>query len=141
MHLLYRMSNMNIKIEIDNPCIEKKGFCINCNNQFMTIRPFLRNVVVSRRFVRDLKDKEKIKSLVNDILDCSNLEFSELHKFEMNVDGNLIFRARKKNLHLVYGVNKKMSIIFLRAIGNFTEYKKFLGNRKQILKTITHVSP
>ncbi len=132
---------MNIKIEIDNPCTEKKGFCINCNNQFMTIRPSLRNVVVSRRFIKDLKDKEKTKSLVNDVLDCSNLEFSELHKFEKNVDGNLIFRARKGNLHLVYGVNRKMSIIFLRAISNFTEYKKFLGNRKQILKMITGASP
>jgi mRNA-degrading endonuclease RelE of RelBE toxin-antitoxin system len=107
----------------------------------MTIRPSLRNVVVSRRFVRDLKDKEKTKSLVNDVLDCSNLEFSELHKFEKNIGGNLIFRARKGNLHLVYGVNRKMSIIFLRAISNFTEYKKFLGNRKQILKMITHASP
>jgi mRNA-degrading endonuclease RelE of RelBE toxin-antitoxin system len=128
--------NMNLSVAIDNPCTEKKNFCINCNSHFMAVRPSLKSVVVSKRFVKDLKDQEKASSIIRNILDCAHLEFHELHKFERNINGNLIFRARKEKLHIVYGIDKAMRIIFLRAIKNFTEYKKFLEDRKEILRMI-----
>jgi mRNA-degrading endonuclease RelE of RelBE toxin-antitoxin system len=131
---------MDINIRLDNPCVERKGFCVNCHSQFMAIRPLIKGVLVSKRFIRDLKDAEKISSIINSILDCSRLEFNELHKFEKNVDGNLIFRARKEDLHIVYCVDKKMKMIFLRAIRNFDEYKKFLENTKEVRKMIERLS-
>jgi mRNA-degrading endonuclease RelE of RelBE toxin-antitoxin system len=121
---------MDIKLE--NPCNERKKFCINCNSHFTELRPLLREIVVSKHFKRDLKDEEKINSIIKSILDCSHLEFTELHKFEENVDGILIFRAKKENLHVIYCIDKKMKIIFLRAIKNFDEYRRFLDNKKEI---------
>lgn len=103
---------MDINIKLDNPCDERKDFCINCHNHFMTIRPFLRGIVVSKHFIRDSKDKEKMNSIIKDILDCSHLEFNELHKFEEHINGNLIFRAKKEQLHIVYCINKKMRTVF-----------------------------
>jgi mRNA-degrading endonuclease RelE of RelBE toxin-antitoxin system len=105
----------------------------------MAIRPSLKTLVVSRHFVRDLKDKEEMNSIVNGVLDCSNADFNELHKFEEDIDGNLIFRARKDGIHIVYCVDKKMRIIFLRAFKNYNEYKRFLDDRKEIEKMITRV--
>jgi mRNA-degrading endonuclease RelE of RelBE toxin-antitoxin system len=126
-------------MKLENPCAMKKDFCINCHSHFMTIRPSLKTLVVSRHFVRDLKDKEEMNSIVNGVLDCSNADFNELHKFEEDIDGNLIFRARKDGIHIVYCVDKKMRIIFLRAFKNYNEYKRFLDDRKEIEKMITRV--
>ena len=127
---------MDLNIRVDNPCIERKDFCINCNSHFMKVRPSIRSVVVSRRFVRDLKDRELVDSIIKSILDCSHLEFHELHKFEKNIDGNLIFRAKKEKTHIIYGVDKLMRVIFLRAIKNFAQYKKFLEDKREILRLI-----
>jgi len=107
----------------------------------MMARPLIRGVVVSKHFIRDLKDEEKINSIIQNILDCSHLDFNELHKFEEHVNGNLIFRARKEQLHIVYCIDeKKTRIIFLRALKNFTEYKKFLEKKKEIKKMIESLS-
>ncbi len=102
----------------------------------MSVRSSINTVVVSKRFLRDLKDQEKAHSIVQDVLDCSHLELHELHKFERNIDGNLIFRAKKGQMHIVYGVDKRIRIVFLRAIKNFAQYKKFLENKKEILRII-----
>jgi hypothetical protein len=67
------------------------------------------------------------------------LEFAELHKFEENLDGNLVFRAKKKGKHIVYGVDKKMRIVFLRKFRNFSEYKKFLDDKKEIRKMFEYM--
>jgi mRNA-degrading endonuclease RelE of RelBE toxin-antitoxin system len=123
-------------IEIKNVCELEKDFCKSCNSHFMRVRPFIKEVIVTKHFERDLKDEEMINSIVKSVLDCSHMEFHELHKFEENLDGNLIFRARKENLHIVYCVDKKMRIIFLRAIRNFDEYEKFLDEKKEIKKMI-----
>jgi len=128
------MRDMNIKIV--NPCSEKKDFCINCNSHFKSVRSSINTVVVSKRFLRDLKDQEKAHSIVQNVLDCSHLELHELHKFERNINGNLIFRAKKGQIHIVYGVDKRIRIVFLRAIKNFAQYKKFLENKKEILRMI-----
>jgi len=104
----------------------------------MKVRPSIKTVAVTKRFFRDLKDRELADSIIKNILDCSHLEFHELHKFEKNINGNLIFRAKKEKMHIVYGVDKKMSMVFLRAIKNFTYYKKFLENKKEILRLIAY---
>jgi len=104
----------------------------------MAIRPLIRAAVVSRHFVKDLKDEEEVKSIVNDVLDCSNIDFYELHKFEENIDGNLVFRAKKEGTHVVYSVDKQMRIVFLRAFKNYSEYGKFLEDKKEIKKMIFH---
>jgi len=128
---------MALNLRVDNPCIERKDFCINCNSHFMKVRPSIRTVAVSRRFIKDLKDQEMANSIIKDVLDCSHLEFHELHKFEKNIDGNLIFRAKKEKTHIVYGVDRNMRIVFLRAMKNFTQYKKFLEDEKEMLRMIT----
>lgn len=134
------MLTMDLNVRLETTCDEKKNFCANCTSHFMTVRPLIKGVVVSKRFVKDLKDEEEVNSIVNSVLQCSHLEFHELHKFEENVDRNLIFRARKGDLHVVYCVNPQMRLIFLRAITNFTEYKKFLENRKEIKMMIERSS-
>jgi hypothetical protein len=68
----------------------------------------------------------------------SELEFTELHKFEENIDGNLVFRAKKEGIHIVYCVDKRKRIIFLRAFRNYGEYGKFLEDKKEIKRMIAH---
>jgi hypothetical protein len=129
-------SHIDVNAELKNPCVTRKNFCVNCHSHFMTVRPNLSDVVVSRRFFKDIKDREVAESIVKDILDCSNLDFSELHRFEMNVDGNMIFRAKKDRAHIVYCVDKKLRIIFLRAFKNYGEYKRFLEQGKEVKRMI-----
>ena len=126
-------------MEVENPCIKRKDFCLNCNSRFMKVRPFLKKALVTNHFRRDVKDADTIVSLIRNILDCSSLEFSELHKFEKSVNGNLVFRAKKVQWHIVYSVDKKKRIIFLRAIKNFVEYKRFLESKQAILKMINRL--
>jgi mRNA-degrading endonuclease RelE of RelBE toxin-antitoxin system len=120
--------------KLENPCVIKKDFCINCHSHFMTVRPLIKAVVVSKHFMRDFKDEDAAGSVIKDILDCSNADFHELHKFEENIGGNLVFRAKKGGMHIVYGVDKEMRIIFLRAFRNYSEYEKFLDGKKEIRK-------
>ena len=131
---------MELKVEpkLESPCGITRDQCINCHSHFMAIRPLIRAAVVSRHFVKDLKDEEEVKSIVNDVLDCSNIDFYELHKFEENIDGNLVFRAKKEGTHVVYSVDKQMRIVFLRAFKNYSEYGKFLEDKKEIKKMIFH---
>jgi len=108
----------------------------------MMIRPLIKNAIIHKNFFRDLgKDKERMDSIVKMILDCTNLEFHELHKFEKNVAGNLIFRAKRDGIHFVYSVNKNKveNLLFLRAITNFTKYKRLLANEEQIKKMIKNL--
>ena len=131
---------MAVRTELSNACATKKDFCRNCNSEFITIRPLIKVVVISKHFMRDFKDKNRMNAVINGILDCSSLEFSELHKFEGRVDGTLIFRAKKDGLHMLYYVDKKMRIVFLRAIENFTKYKRFLDNRKELRRVVEELS-
>lgn len=133
------MTNMGAETNLKNPCATEKDFCVNCHSHFMAIRPLIKTFVISKHFIRDLKDKEEVDSIVSGVLDCSNIDFNELHKFEEDIDGNLIFRARKEGTHIVYCVDKRMRIIFLRAFKNYGEYGNFLENRKEIKKMIARV--
>jgi mRNA-degrading endonuclease RelE of RelBE toxin-antitoxin system len=129
---------MELHIKLENSCKNRKPFCDNCHNHFLTIRPKLKGVVVSKHFIKDLKDQEKITSIIQDILDCSSSNFIELHKFEEHINGNLVFRAKTDKLHIVYYIDKQLRITFLRAFSNFTQYKKFLDNKKGIRHRIPH---
>jgi hypothetical protein len=129
--------------DLTNPCSIKRQFCRNCSSHFMMIRPLIKKALIHRNFFRDLgKDRERVDSVVKMILDCSNLEFHELHKFEKNVEGNLIFRAKKEGIHFVYSVNKNEveNLLFLRAMNNFTKYKRLLANEKQIKNMIKNLT-
>ena len=104
----------------------------------MNIRPLIKDAIVTKRFMKDLKNEEEAKTIVNEVLDCSNIDYYELHKFEENIDGCLIFRAKKKGTHIVYCLDKKMQLVFLRALKNYKEYGKFLEDKKEIIKLISH---
>jgi mRNA-degrading endonuclease RelE of RelBE toxin-antitoxin system len=104
----------------------------------MAVRPHITSIVVTKRFFKDLKDDEIVKAIVRDILDCSNADFNELHKFEEHMDGCMIFRAKKYRMHIVYCVDKNMRIIFLRVFKNYKEYAKFLEDKKEISKLVLH---
>jgi mRNA-degrading endonuclease RelE of RelBE toxin-antitoxin system len=123
-------------MKVENACEIRKGFCDSCNSHFMRVRPMIKEVVISKHFTRDLKDEKKINSIIKSIMDCSHMEFHEMHKFEENIDDNLIFRARKGKMHIVYCVTKDRRIIFLRAIRNYEDYKKFLEDKKSIKRMI-----
>ncbi len=105
----------------------------------MNVRPALKTLVISKHFAKDLKDEKQIELIADAVLDCSSGDFYELHKFEKNVDGNLIFRAKTNSIHVIYSVDREMRLILLRAFKNYAEYKRFLDDEKQIKKTIKHV--
>ncbi len=65
----------------------------------MAIRPHITMDVVTTRFFKDAKDIGKAKTLVRDVLDCSNAEFNELHKFEEQAASGLILRAEGRDAH------------------------------------------
>jgi mRNA-degrading endonuclease RelE of RelBE toxin-antitoxin system len=132
------VADFNFDVEPKNPCIEQKDYCINCHSHFMEVRPHITSVVVTKRFFKDLKDDEKAKAIVREVLDCSNADFSELHKFEEHMNGYMIFRAKKDGMHIVYCVDKSMRIIFMRVFRNFKEYEKFLEDKKEISNLVLH---
>jgi mRNA-degrading endonuclease RelE of RelBE toxin-antitoxin system len=123
-------------MKVENTCEMRKDFCDSCNSHFMRVRPLIKDVVISKHFKRDLKDDDEINSIVKSILDCSNMEFHEMHKFEENINDNLIFRAKKDKVHILYCVTKDRRMIFLRAFRNYDEYKKFLEDKNRIKKMI-----
>ena len=123
--------------EIKDSCSIRKGFCDTCNSHFMKVRPMIKEVIISKHFKRDMKDEKEEESIIKKILDCSHMEFHELHKFEENIEDNLIFRAKKENVHILYCVTKDRNIIFLRAVRNYDEYKKILEDKK-MLKHMIH---
>jgi mRNA-degrading endonuclease RelE of RelBE toxin-antitoxin system len=132
------VAGSNFDVDLKNPCGEQKDHCLNCHSHFMAVRPHITSVVVTKRFFKDLKDEEKAKEIVRDVLDCSNADFSELHKFEEHVAGCMVFRAKKEGMHIVYCVDKNMRIIFMRVFKNFKEYEKFLDDKKEVSKLIMH---
>jgi mRNA-degrading endonuclease RelE of RelBE toxin-antitoxin system len=128
----------NFDVEPKNPCIEQKDHCVNCHSHFMAVRPHITSVVVTKRFFKDLKNEEKAKAIVRDVLDCANTDFNELHKFEEHVNGYMIFRAKKDGMHIVYCVDKSLRIIFMRVFKNFKKYENFLDDKKEISKLALH---
>jgi hypothetical protein len=62
----------------------------------MQVRPFLKGVIVSKHFLKDFKNEKEANSIIQDVLDCSHLELTELHKFEEKINGNLFLEQKKK---------------------------------------------
>ncbi|MFH1229767.1 MAG: hypothetical protein V1678_05085 [Candidatus Aenigmatarchaeota archaeon] len=122
---------MNYNELLVNTCTERKNFSDECSH-FMELRPLIKEVILSKHFSRDMKDEEKTESLIREVLDCSQIESNELHKFEEKISGNSIFRAKKHGVHIVYCVDTDFRIVFLRAIKNYEDYKKFLEDKKEI---------
>jgi mRNA-degrading endonuclease RelE of RelBE toxin-antitoxin system len=130
---------LKLLTNLEKPCALKKDHCVNCHSHFLAVRPFIKESVISKRFIKDLKDEQEVELIVNAVLDCSSVDFFELHKFEESMDGNLIFRAKKEGVHLVYCVDKQMRIVFLRAFKNYSEYSKFLEDKQEVMKVLSHV--
>ncbi|MBN2203132.1 MAG: hypothetical protein JW700_03030 [Candidatus Aenigmarchaeota archaeon] len=117
----------------------KKESCDVCNSHFMKLQPLIKEVIITKHFERDIKDQEKIDKIVKKVTDTSHTEFHELHKYEENIDDNIIFRAKVGKKHILYCVTKERNIIFLRAIRNYDEYKKLLDD-KHMLKRMLNIS-
>ena len=134
-----RMTDDAFSVDLADLCVEKRDSCVNCHSHFKAVRSHLTGVIVTKRFLRDLKEADEPKSIVNAVLDCSSMDFSELHKFEQHIDGSMIFRANKQGLHVVYATDKNRKLIFLRAFKNYGEYSKFLEDKKEIKNLISHL--
>jgi mRNA-degrading endonuclease RelE of RelBE toxin-antitoxin system len=130
------VAESKFRVKLGNPCVERKDRCLNCHSHFVALRPHITSVVVTKRFFKDIKDNEKAKALIRDVLDCSNADFEEFHKFEQHGAGCMVFRAKKEGMHIVYCVEKNMQIIFMRVFKNFKQYEKFLDDKKEIRKLI-----
>jgi hypothetical protein len=100
------------KLELKKMCAEEKEFCVNCHSHFLVLRPYITGVVVTKRFLKDLRETRESEAIVDEVLDCSETSFTELHKFEENVDGNLVFRAKKEGKHFVYCVDRNKRLFF-----------------------------
>jgi len=114
-----------------NECQKKTIKCINCNDHFERLRPLVKEIVVTKSFLKDAPDFN-----VNSIIECEHAYFRELHKFEEAIDDNYIFRALRDKIHVVYVIDKNHRLIFLRAFRNFKVYKRFLDDKKEILNLI-----
>lgn len=108
--MLMGVAESNFCMVLGNPCVEGKDCCLDCHSHFMAVRPHITNVVVTKQFFKVMKDIEKAKAFVRDVLDCSNANFNELHKFEHHIAGCMIFRAKKEDMHTVYCVDKNVHI-------------------------------
>jgi mRNA-degrading endonuclease RelE of RelBE toxin-antitoxin system len=125
-----------MEIKVVDSCSLEKEACKDCNSHFMKMRPLIKSVAVSKHFLRDVKSEEEAKSIVNSILDCSHMSYTELHKFEEDIDGIMVFRAKRGHSHIVYCIDKEIRLVFLRLIKNFDEYRKFMEDKKTIKKLV-----
>ena len=123
-----------------NSCSTARAECLNCHGQFLAIRPLLTGIVVTRQFSKDFRSPQEAEANVAAIMECSNVDFYEMHKLEANIDGNLIFRAKREGVHMVYAVDKQLRVVFLRAFRNYSEYGKFLEDKQEIKKMIIYDS-
>jgi hypothetical protein len=110
-------------------------FCQDCSSHFIRLRPSVKEVLVTKHFSRDMKNQKERENIIANILDNNHLDFTELHKFEENLDGIMIFRAKNNSHHIVYCIYEG-KLIFLRMIKNFEEYRKFLDDKKEIKRMI-----
>jgi hypothetical protein len=130
---------MVIDIRVSDSCSIEKGFCTECSSHFMKLRPLIKEAIASKHFLRDVKDEDEANSIIQSVLDCSHMDFTELHKFEESIDGISLFRAKMGNSHIVYCI-KGERVMFLRRIRNFDEYRKFIDDKKEIKRIIESIS-
>jgi len=104
-----------------------------CNSHFKQLQPSIKEFRVSKHFKHDIDNADEI---IKNILSCEHTCFTELHKFEKKIGDISVFRAKIDGVHIVYAIQGKKVIFFLRALKNFMEYTKFLENEKEIKKMI-----
>jgi mRNA-degrading endonuclease RelE of RelBE toxin-antitoxin system len=109
-----------------SPCNGSKIYCDNCNDHFSNLRGNVTEVTITKNFEKDLRDGAKRSAVISQILDCDSKDFHELHKFEFKAGQSYIFRAKKESVHVLYSISGS-TLIFLRAIRNYSEYKRFLS--------------
>jgi hypothetical protein len=130
-------ADSNFDVELKNACVEQKDHCLNCHSPFMEVRPHIRSIVVTKRFFKDLKDKETAKAIMKDVLDCSNADFYELHKFEKHLAGCMIFRAKTEGMHsLLRGQEHEDNLH--ASIQKLQGIREVSRRKKEISKLITH---
>ena len=105
--------------------------CENCNNHFVKLRDSIKEVIMSNHFKKDLPDFD-----FSVIMDAEHEHHNRLHRYEEIIDGITIFRAIINHIHIVYVVDDKSRLIFLRAFKNFNNYDKFLSNKKKIKEMV-----
>lgn len=120
-------------MELQNPCLVMKDHCLNCHSHFNTIRPTLTKALISKQVKKDIKNYHEI---IKEILNCSNINYNELHKFEEKYGDIKVFRAKKDKFHYVYAIDKEKRLILLRAFTNFQEYRKFLLKKNDIIRMV-----
>ncbi len=106
--------------------------CENCSNHFMKLRDSIKEVIMTHHFRKDMPDFNPAI-----ITDAEQAVRSRLHKFEEMLNGDYIFRAIVNHIHIVYAVDSKHRLIFLRAFKNFNSYEKFLADKKGIKQMIS----
>lgn len=104
------------------------------HEHFLQLLPTVTKIVKTRHFEKDAPDFD-----ISLVTDSKHQNFTELHKFEETIEGNHIFRALWRHLHMVYCIDKEHRLIFLRAFNNFKEYKKFLDNKREISQIISEI--
>ena len=116
---------------------ECNNCCKECNSHFKSLRPLISEYKVSKHMAKNL---DNYSEAIQKILNCENICFSELHKFEEKIDALSIFRAKIDGIHIVYAVSKEKILFFLRAFRNFKSYTKFLEDKGKIKKMIKIMS-
>jgi hypothetical protein len=113
------------------PCPTEEAECLGCQSHFQQLRPIITEVLASKHFLHDAPDFD-----TNLVLDCNHQHFTILHRLEGNIRGNHIFRALHNHTHIVYAVDKRHRLIFLRAFVNMKAYERFLDDKKKLLEMI-----
>ena len=108
--------------------------CENCNNHFAQLKESIKEVIVSKHFKKDFPDFDpKV------IIDAEHESHNRLHKYEEVLGGITLFRAIINHIHLVYVVDDKHRLIFLRAFKNFKNYGQFLSNKTNIKEMVNSI--
>jgi len=98
---------------------------------FHELKEHVTQVLMTKHFHRDAKDFDMHQILEHE-------EYTKLHKFEETVHGIHIFRALINKVHYVFAIDDNR-LIMLRAFHNFKEYKKFLENKKDIVRMVESI--
>lgn len=115
-------------------CPKEEEACLNCHSHFRALRPLVKEAVVTKRFMHDAPGFD-----VNVILDCQHEHFTRLHKFEETINGVHVFRAVKHRKHIVYAIDDKHRMVFLRAFDNYSNYKRYLNKKQLILEEMGNI--
>ncbi len=103
--------------------------CRDFNSHFGQLQPSIEGYKTSKHLVHDIKNP---KEIIEKILSCEHTCSSELHKFEKKIGDFSVFRAKINRVHIVYAIDSKKMVFFLRAFKNFGDYTRFLEDDKEI---------